>query len=126
MALTAEKLDSTPCHCCGLTHREHPEPLDLQGRCHPDGPLHVVYADGELRFSCAVCGRSVTVLSVLAAPSARLAWLSKPRVRKAEGETHYTPRCHPGGSRAQYRLGEVKLSCETCRRPYARCKVADE
>lgn len=122
MALTAEKLDATPCHCCGLTHREHPEPFDLQGRCHPDAALHVVHSDGELRFSCTVCGRRVTTLAT-GRPRGRLAWLSKPKVLEVDGEQHVSPRCHAEGSRAQYRLGEVKLSCAACRRPYARCRV---
>ncbi len=124
MALTAERLNATPCSCCGLTHQEHPEPFVLQGRCHPDAALHITHVGGELRVACSICSKPVATLEVPKEPRSRVVWTARALKRNEGGVTVIQPSCHTGGSKASYKLGVVTLECATCRRPYARAKVA--
>lgn len=64
-AITADFLNSVPCHCCGESDASHGE-LFLHSNCHRGAPTWVKYVKATrcLEISCSECRRLVAVVKV--------------------------------------------------------------
>ncbi len=62
MPMTRADLDALECNEPGCTKTSHE--VHLSGVCHPRMPSNVVYKNGTLIMSCAICNEVVAEVSV--------------------------------------------------------------
>lgn len=64
MALTRAQLDHMTCGNPDCTDSHEGDPLFLHSECHPGVPTWAEYENGELKVTCAACGKQVAVIAV--------------------------------------------------------------